>query len=264
MSQAMQIRKVTLDDAEMLLFWRNDPITRQMSRDQGEVTLDKHVIWLERSIQADTRLLYIVGDKYGVVRFDDSAHGEWEVSITLNPAHRGKGLSKPILAKAMEQFWSIHHNANIVAFIKPENDPSLRLFRSCGFMDRGTHDGLIYMLAIPKYEQTAMADRLPRFWGELQRLPRPNKFAAELELGKTLDHIAATLLRHGYAVVPLMPPEEAVNAADLTHRASTRAAETATSTIEPTVHMKSVYQTILRGAAVVRPPIRDSLDTRNT
>jgi len=42
----MNIRLATRDDAQLLLAWRNDPLTRAMSKSMDEVQWDEHVRWL--------------------------------------------------------------------------------------------------------------------------------------------------------------------------------------------------------------------------
>jgi UDP-2,4-diacetamido-2,4,6-trideoxy-beta-L-altropyranose hydrolase len=101
MSGQVTVRPATAADALAVLAWRNDPHTRAMSRDQDEVDTAAHVAWFAAALADPRRTLLIGeadGEAIGMVRLD---HGdEPEVSINLNPAHRGRGLSAPLLAAA--------------------------------------------------------------------------------------------------------------------------------------------------------------------
>ena len=134
----MIIRSATPDDALDVLIWRNDPLTRAMSRTQEEVEQQAHVAWFNRALNdgASTLLIgEVEGEKVGMVRFD---HGvATEVSININPLCRGRGLGHELLAEALS--WA---KGDLVAVIKDENLASRRLFERAGFELRETTDGL--------------------------------------------------------------------------------------------------------------------------
>ena len=134
----MTLRKATPDDAADLLAWRNDPLTRAMSRNSDPVEAADHARWFQRALQDPTCTLLIGEDdgrKIGMVRL--SRGEETEVSINLNPAVRGRGLSRELLTKALAQ-----ESGALLAVIKPENLASIRLFEGAGFVLEETRDGL--------------------------------------------------------------------------------------------------------------------------
>jgi RimJ/RimL family protein N-acetyltransferase len=134
----MLVRKATKADALDVLSWRNDPLTRSMSRASGEVGETAHLEWFEKALGDPRRTLLIgelEGRKIGMVRFD---HGdEVEVSININPACRGQGLSYALLTESMT--WV---RGPVVAEIRPENLASQRLFERAGFSFDGMRDDL--------------------------------------------------------------------------------------------------------------------------
>jgi RimJ/RimL family protein N-acetyltransferase len=134
----MFVRKATKADARDVLSWRNDPLTRSMSRAPEEVQEAAHVEWFEMAVGDPRRTLLIGeldGQKIGMVRFD---HGkEIEVSININPAWRGRGLSHALLTESMT--WV---RGTVVAEIRPENLASQRLFENAGFSFDGMRDDL--------------------------------------------------------------------------------------------------------------------------
>ena len=62
---------------------------------------------------------------------------ETEVSINLNPAMRGRGLGRELLAKALAG-----ERSAVLAMIRPENLASIRLFEGAGFVFEDTREGL--------------------------------------------------------------------------------------------------------------------------
>jgi RimJ/RimL family protein N-acetyltransferase len=132
------LRKATPDDASDLLAWRNDPVTRAMSRNSDPVEAAEHARWFQRALQ-DAACTLLIGEddgrKIGMVRL--SRGEETEVSINLNPAVRGRGLSRELLTKALAQ-----ERGAVLAVIKPENLASVRLFERAGFVLEEARDGL--------------------------------------------------------------------------------------------------------------------------
>jgi L-amino acid N-acyltransferase YncA len=141
----MKVRPARLDDALTVLAWRNDPVTRAMSRDQEETPVDGHLAWFGGAI-ADPDRLVLIGDSEGraagMVRFD-RADGEWEVSINVAPEARGQGAGRALLAEALATFDGAHPGAAVLAWVKPENLASVRLFEAVGFGRCGEEDGLL-------------------------------------------------------------------------------------------------------------------------
>jgi len=92
--QDLSLRPATLEDAEMLLKWRNDEATRMGSHSTVEVKLEKHIEWLRATLQNQTRQLYVAeenGVSVGTVRADYD-NGIYELSWTVSPEARGQGV----------------------------------------------------------------------------------------------------------------------------------------------------------------------------
>lgn len=131
----ISLRRAIHDDARLLYEWRNDPLSRAMSINQGSIAWEEHVSWFDR-VLADPAYTVLVGldssgREVGVVRFQQ-AEGGAIVSISVAPEHRGKGLSKPLLTEAVGQFQS-DVNIPVIATISPKNAASLSIFQGCGF-----------------------------------------------------------------------------------------------------------------------------------
>lgn len=105
MDETIALRPATFHDADLLLEWRNDPSTRHASRNTALVQKDAHVAWLRESLSNPNRKLLIAhenGVDVGTVRAD-YANGEWQLSWTVAPGERGRGVAKRMVALLARQ-----------------------------------------------------------------------------------------------------------------------------------------------------------------
>lgn len=124
------IRPATIDDARRLFEWRNDPETRNQSINTKEVVWDSHLEWLKNSLVNPNRRIMIAleGDEpVGTVRLDIEGLRR-EISWTVAPFARGRGLGALMVKRALETF-----DKPIIARIKPENIASVKLALQVGF-----------------------------------------------------------------------------------------------------------------------------------
>lgn len=144
-SAAVAARPATMDDSSLLLRWRNDPETREVSRSSSGITWSDHTAWYRRVLEDPSRELYVVERDevpVGTVRFDALEADEWEVSITLAPEARGHGLARPVLTAGDAAFTQRHPGTTLVAAVLPGNLPSQRLFARAGYQrDPARADG---------------------------------------------------------------------------------------------------------------------------
>lgn len=153
----VQVRKATGSDSRDLWEWRNDPATRAASLSSDAVAWEKHVEWFDKTLAHPQRAIYIgeapSGEtgNVGMCRFDiDPSAASAEVSINLNPAHRGKRLSKELLAASIDEFRSDFTTVTqVTALIRESNEPSKKLFASVGFSRVSETDGVgAYVLSL--------------------------------------------------------------------------------------------------------------------
>ena len=88
----MKLRTATIQDAELLLEWRNDPQTRKSSHTTHEVQKEEHIAWLNLTLTNTNRRLLIAeesGVPVGTIRADYS-DGMFELSWTVAPNARGR------------------------------------------------------------------------------------------------------------------------------------------------------------------------------
>jgi RimJ/RimL family protein N-acetyltransferase len=96
----IEIIPATMDHAKVLFDWRNDPLTKEMSRNQDAVEWGTHINWLAgRLSRPHLYIATIDGCPVGTFRVD----GE-EISYTVAPEHRGKGVGLAMLCHARARF----------------------------------------------------------------------------------------------------------------------------------------------------------------
>lgn len=121
-------RPATLEDAEMLLDWRNDPVTRANSINEDEVPWEDHINWLESSLKREDRKLLIAmnGKPVGTVRLDIRPE-ETELSWTVAPEARRSGVGYQMVSEASRD------KTGLIAKIKRENMASQKIAARAGF-----------------------------------------------------------------------------------------------------------------------------------
>ena len=150
------VRQATLDDAADVLLWRNDSLAIEMSINQSSVSDEEHAKWFPETLNSD-RCIHLLGEvtdahtelrKIGACRFDREANNQWWVSINLNPAFRGQGLSGTFLGQSIA-FWKEHTDAQqvtLVAEVWEKNAASVKIFERNGFESVALSVGVHRML----------------------------------------------------------------------------------------------------------------------
>lgn len=129
------LRAASSDDAAVLLRWRNDELTRRNSHSTAEVQLDEHQAWLGRILDSKETRLFVGesnGAAIGQIRFDLKPHRTAEISITVAPEARGRGLASDLL-RAAEAIALQEGVRALLAEIKPANEASVRAFKRAGY-----------------------------------------------------------------------------------------------------------------------------------
>ena len=97
---ALFLRNATIEDAQDVFNWRNDPGTRANSFNKDELDFESHMLWFGKRLGRENTLMYILmngNQKAGNIRIDiEGTTGE--ISYMIAPEARGKGYGKKILA----------------------------------------------------------------------------------------------------------------------------------------------------------------------
>lgn len=129
----LQIRAAALDDSKILFEWRNEASTRLQSRNTAETTWEAHLAWVTKVITGEipSQHLYIVENTkqipVGTVRSDASEEGYTEVSYTVAPEWRGKGIGKEMTLQFVKEFLA---GKKLKTVIKKGHGPSESIARA--------------------------------------------------------------------------------------------------------------------------------------
>lgn len=143
------LRPATLDDAAMLLAWRNDPVTRQESINTDAIGLQDHQSWLKRVLENPARKLFIAESAnaaVGTVRADYSPEQQHtELSWTVAPVYRGKGFGK-VMVKLLADALA---DQLLYARVKASNQASINIALYAGFQFQAEQQGVCSFLRQP-------------------------------------------------------------------------------------------------------------------
>ena len=127
------LRKVTADDMEVILQWRNDIESRRNSFNDKTISLSEHRNWFLRK-QADPGCyMYILMDREvraGSIRVD-LEDNIGEISFVIAPSMRGRGYGKAII-RLLEDTLP-QGPAVLIGMVKDFNVASQKCFLSNGF-----------------------------------------------------------------------------------------------------------------------------------
>jgi len=132
----IKIRSAEKEDCKDIYDWHCDTVSKAMSFSNYLPSFEEHRDWFESSLSNVDRQIYI-GEvnsaKIGICRFDlNKFDSRVEVSINMNPAHRGCGFGKKFLESCVQHYRKNQNNI-LLAKIKPENKASLKIFKAAGF-----------------------------------------------------------------------------------------------------------------------------------
>lgn len=138
-SETFHFRDATLDDAQLLLNWRNEPEVRAVSFQSKIIPLETHRNWLTGKLGSRQNRLRVVEDITGKpvaqVRLDfDAPHDSAIISINVIPSCRGQGLGTAFIERTVREVTNEFGNFRLVARIKTSNTASQNAFRKAGFM----------------------------------------------------------------------------------------------------------------------------------
>jgi RimJ/RimL family protein N-acetyltransferase len=133
------LRPATMADARHLFEWRNDPETRTASLCTERIPWSVHLTWLSDVLDDRHRDLFVAQlprrIPVGSVRFDHRST-DWTISWVVAPLHRGKGIGRSIVSKAVQR--AAGHELR--AIIRPDNRASIAIAVAAGFNAAGTVD----------------------------------------------------------------------------------------------------------------------------
>lgn len=137
----LRVRRAAREDSDLMYRWRNDPVTRIVSRNPEEIGPKQHAVWLQRTLADQDRLLLIgeVGQiPVGVVRFDRAEGDEALISVYVDPELHGLGLGEALVraGEAAARAWA-GKGLTVVAHVLGGNTRARRAFEAAGYSFKG-------------------------------------------------------------------------------------------------------------------------------
>lgn len=129
----------------LLWKWRNDPVTRAMSRTAARVGWEAHRAWFRRALENEERTIFLaIHDQQpiGMLRFDRLGDGAAEISISLRADMRGRGLGKQMLIEGCRHGFQALRLRHLYAEVKPDNVASVSCFEAAGFRPIDMTEGM--------------------------------------------------------------------------------------------------------------------------
>ena len=139
----ISVRPATAADADRLLDWANDPVTRATGFHPAPIDAATHARWLEDRLASPVSRSYVGledGRAVGVVRLDAETDGRVEVGISVAPDARGRGVGHALLDAGLSAGLA-DPDLDVgvfIARIRPDNAASIALFVGAGFDPAGT------------------------------------------------------------------------------------------------------------------------------
>ena len=147
-------RASSTKEEKLLWQWRNDPLTRALSRSDRSISWQEHRLWFEQKAPSGSLLIATsppLKEPWGLFRFDSitcySAHNESnsgvnsgkkrpilaiELSILIAPSKRAQGLGRKLLRAGIEYLEALYHaySSPIIlwAQIDQDNPASKKVF----------------------------------------------------------------------------------------------------------------------------------------
>lgn len=133
----LSIRKVTQEDSELILTWRNDPRVYRFALNSNPVQEKDHETWFKAKLESKKSFWYMGlydGTPCGTVRYDATeSEEEVEISISVAPEFWGKGLATQMMALGEKELVKSTKVLKITATVLTENKKSMDLFERSGY-----------------------------------------------------------------------------------------------------------------------------------
>ena len=132
-----KLRKVREDDCRLLWKWASDSGVRGGSFSSDPIGWEEHVHWFARKLNDPNCYILLgvneQGTPVGEVRFDRRNETEAEIGVSVDRNKRGFGYGSLLIHMAVERVFKSTSIRIIHAFIKTNNEKSIKVFERAGF-----------------------------------------------------------------------------------------------------------------------------------
>ncbi len=142
-ADTLGVRGASMADAELLLAWANDPVTRAQSFSNAPIDWDTHLAWLTARLADPTAGVYVVEGPSGpvgqvrlapVVEAEAVGDGaQVEIGVVVAPEHRGRHLGAAVIDAGLRFGAGRLAARRVRARIKVDNLASQRSFVAADF-----------------------------------------------------------------------------------------------------------------------------------
>jgi UDP-2,4-diacetamido-2,4,6-trideoxy-beta-L-altropyranose hydrolase len=131
-------RTVIAKDASMIFNLSNDRLVRANSIQQESINWGNHLDWFSGKLLDDDcyfLVAFTTTDQFiGQIRFEIKGYYA-EINISIDKDFRGKDLAKSLIFNASYRCFHLKPNVgHILAFIRPQNTPSIKAFSKAGYL----------------------------------------------------------------------------------------------------------------------------------
>lgn len=138
----VRFRRVRENDCRLVWEWANDPDVRAVSFSSEPIRWEEHVQWFKAKLSDPDCLFLIAIDSEGVpigqARFDMVRENkEAVISVSIDRKCRGKGYGSAMIRLASQKLLDLSEANVIHAYIKRDNEASIRAFVKAGYRKAG-------------------------------------------------------------------------------------------------------------------------------
>lgn len=136
--ETLRLRSATTEDAKLIFDWANDAGVRAVSFSSEPIIWENHLKWFEAKLNDANYRIWVAedvaGTPVGQVRFQIEGEAA-TISISLDAGQRGKNRGSLLIWAACRKIFTETAIKEVQAFIKPDNQASIRAFEKVGFAD---------------------------------------------------------------------------------------------------------------------------------
>jgi RimJ/RimL family protein N-acetyltransferase len=140
-TSTLRLRPVEERDCRLLWEWANDPVVRAASFSQAPIPWEDHQAWFKGKMNDGNSLILIgeneQGRAIGQFRFDSRSSEDGDIDVSLAPEARGAGYGSVLIDLGVRKIFERTGTQRVHAFIRPENQASMRAFERAGFARLG-------------------------------------------------------------------------------------------------------------------------------
>ena len=137
----LNIRPASKKDCQLIWKWANDPEVRAVSFSSEAISYEQHVRWFALRLKDIHCFFYIAEtathEPIGQIRYELDGN-EATINISIDQQFRGKGYGSSLIKLASKKFFNASAAQIIHAYVKADNELSLKAFKKAGFRDAGT------------------------------------------------------------------------------------------------------------------------------